>query len=91
MKHKGMIKIEHNLDIKIIEKSLPDEFEISESMNFQIEYMIEKEQLKDIIMEIIIYINGLTKNRGWKLKNNKKRTIYKIKKKKKKNMKKINE
>ena len=59
--YKGTIKIIYNNNLNIIQKSLSDEFEISESLNFNIEYKIEKVILNEIEMEIIICINGLTK------------------------------
>ena len=50
-----------NPELKINKISLDKQFEISETKNFYIEYLVLKEVMIDIIMEIKICINSVTK------------------------------
>ena len=56
------MQLYYNKDqIEIIDKSLDDEFEISESTKFDVKYKINKESMNDIQMLIKITINSNVK------------------------------
>ena len=57
--YKGNIKINNdNKELKITKISIEDEFKISQSTTFNVEYIIKYSSLKDIIINIIININS---------------------------------
>ena len=61
-KYKGKIQLYYKQNqIEIIDKSLDNEFEISESTKFDIKYKINKESMNDIQLLIKIIINSNTK------------------------------